>query len=161
MRSGGNAESAWHATLRAHHALLLVLERELRESCGMSLASYDVLVQLWQAPGRSMRMSELADAVLVSRSWQTRRVDDMEAAGLVARCACPEDGRGVSVRMTPHGTKALARAKRSHGRSIERHIAVHLTDAEATVLRDTMSRIDAAARRTIQSAHWRGGRPDA
>src|SRR5215510_1856359 len=83
---------AWRAFLRAQSALIRTLDRELQEDQGLPITFFDVLAQLTAAGGR-LRMSELADAVLLSRSGVTRLVDRMERDGLVKREHCPTGGR--------------------------------------------------------------------
>jgi DNA-binding MarR family transcriptional regulator len=132
-----------------------VFEAELERGCGLSLAWYDVLAALGRRgasgsrPVKAVRMGELADAVLISRSWLTRRVDAMEAAGLVERYAAAGDGRGVCLRLTREGKRVLTRAERSQTRSIERHVAAHVDGAELAAIEAAMARIEAAARQVI------------
>ena len=84
-RLTGTELDAWRSFLRAHARLVRVLEAELVAKHPLSLGGYDVLVQLAEAPGRRLRMAELADAVLLSRSGVTRLVDRLEVAGMVTR----------------------------------------------------------------------------
>jgi DNA-binding MarR family transcriptional regulator len=110
------------------------LEAELLAEQDLPLASYDVLVQLAEAPGRRLRMTELADAVLLSRSGVTRLVDRLEKAGLVARCPVETDGRGVAARLTDAGLDRLRTASRTHVRGIGQHFVDRLDDADLHVL---------------------------
>lgn len=146
--------AAWRAFIGAHAALLGVLERELEAEHGMSLAFYDVLAQLSEARGGRLRMSELADAVVVSRSGLTRLVDRMEQAGYVRRESCPSDRRGAFAVITPAGRAALRRAWPVHARGVHEHFAAQLTDEEARTLAAALTRVGDAAR-----AARRGGRP--
>src|SRR3954447_1377314 len=100
--------AAWYQSIRAHTILLELMDAELRSDCGVPLAWYDVLIEISKAPGQAMRMSELADQVLLSRSWLTRRVAQLERAGLVERRAAAKDGRGVVAAMTPSGREKFA-----------------------------------------------------
>jgi DNA-binding MarR family transcriptional regulator len=139
--------TAWYALVRAHSALTEITERRLEDETGMSLSWYDVLVNLYLAPGHAMRMSELAQHVLLSRSWLTRRVDQLVKAGLVERGTCPTgDGRGVMARLTRDGRKAFLRMERIHTRVLDEYFGAHLTDAEATTLRKVLERVDTVAR---------------
>ena len=88
------------------------LDEELRRAHGLPLSSYDVLVNLESAPDRQMRMSELADAVLLSRSGLTRLVERLERDGLLARADCPGDARGSLAVLTDAGLARLARRAR-------------------------------------------------
>jgi DNA-binding MarR family transcriptional regulator len=142
--------AAWFALLQAHSALVRVFEQDLHADCGMPVQWYDVLIRLWLAPGHAMRMSELADSVLLSRSWLTRRVEQLEGAGLVERSATPDDGRGVLARLTAQGKREFARAERSHAASIERHVSRHLSADEASVLVACAQRLTGVALAALQ-----------
>lgn len=132
---------AWYQTLRAYTMLLEILDAELQADCGVPLAWYDVLVEISNAPGHAIRMNELADKVLLSRSWLTRRVVQLEREGLVERRAASGDGRGIIAAMTPKGLAAFAAMEHSHSRSIRRHFSVHLDDDEAAVIAAAFGRI--------------------
>nr|MCW2728789.1 transcriptional regulator, MarR family [Aeromicrobium sp.] len=80
---------AWRSFLRAHAQITRKLEADLVAEHELPLPSYDVLLQLAESPGRRLRMTELADRVLLSRSGLTRLVDRLEREGLVERAACP------------------------------------------------------------------------
>jgi DNA-binding MarR family transcriptional regulator len=125
---------AWRAFLRAHASVMRTLEAELLAEQDLPLASYDVLVQLAEAPGRRLRMTELADAVLLSRSGVTRLVDRLEKAGLVARCPVETDGRGVAARLTDAGLDRLRTASRTHLRGVGQHFVDRLDDTDLHVL---------------------------
>jgi DNA-binding MarR family transcriptional regulator len=135
-RSGPTRDqlAAWRAFLRAHASITRALEAELLTEQELSLASYDVLVQLAEAPDRRLRMTELADAVLLSRSGVTRLVDRLEKGGLVARCPVENDGRGVAARLTDNGLIRLRTASRTHLRGIGQHFVARLDEADLRVL---------------------------
>lgn len=118
--------TAWRAFLRAHATITRALESELVAEQDLSLAAYDVLVQLAEAPDRRLRMTELADAVLLSRSGVTRLVDRMERAGLVARSRVEGDGRGVAAELTDKGFQRLRVASRTHLAGVVRHFVARL-----------------------------------
>jgi DNA-binding MarR family transcriptional regulator len=122
--------AAWRAFLRAHATIMRALEAELLAEQELPLASYDVLVQLAEAPDRQLRMTELADAVLLSRSGVTRLVDRLEKGGLVARCPVENDGRGVAARLTAAGLDRLRTASRTHLRGVARHFVDRLDEAD-------------------------------
>jgi DNA-binding MarR family transcriptional regulator len=143
--------AAWYHAVRAHSALMELFERELDAECGMPLAWYDVLSTLYLSPDHSLRMSELAEHVLMSRSWLTRRVDQLVGAGLVDRCSAVGDRRGVQARLTREGKRTFIRLERSHGASVDRHFASFLNDAEAETVIATMTRIDTAARAALRA----------
>ncbi|HET9141732.1 MarR family winged helix-turn-helix transcriptional regulator [Actinophytocola sp.] len=119
---------AWRSFLTAHNRVLRNLEAELVAEQRLSLVSYDVLVQLAEAPGRRLRMAELADRVLLSRSGVTRLVDRLERAGLVARQRVVADGRGVIAELTDSGLERLRNASRTHLAGIARHFVAHFDD---------------------------------
>ena len=126
--------AAWRAFLRAHASITRALEAELLAEQELSLASYDVLVQLAEAPDRRLRMTELADAVLLSRSGVTRLVDRLEKGGLVARCPVESDGRGVAAQLTDAGLNRLRTASRTHLRGIAHHFVHRLDETDLRVL---------------------------
>jgi len=117
---------AWRSFLRAHARITRELERELVAEQRLSLAAYDVLVQLAEAPGRMLRMTDLAEAVLLSRSGVTRLVDRLERAGLVARQRASADGRGVVAVLTESGLDRLRVAAVTHLDGIVRHFVARL-----------------------------------
>lgn len=125
---------AWRQFLRAHATITRALEAELVAEQELSLASYDVLVQLAEAPGRQLRMTELADAVLLSRSGVTRLVDRLEKAGLVSRYPVETDGRGVSAGLTEAGLQRLRIASRTHLAGIATHFAARLAADDLAAL---------------------------
>jgi DNA-binding MarR family transcriptional regulator len=126
---------SWRTFLRAHATVSRALEAELVAEEQLSLAAYDVLVQLVEAPGHRLRMTELADAVLLSRSGVTRLVDRLERAGLVSRCPVAGDGRGVAAEITEAGVNRLRVASRTHLTGVMRHFVEPLGDELATLER--------------------------
>lgn len=122
--------ASWRSFLRAHATITKALEAELEIEQQLSLAAYDVLVQLSEAPERRLRMTELADAVLLSRSGVTRLVDRLEKVGLVTRSRVVDDGRGVAAELTEQGLNRLRTAATTHLRGIRDHFAEHLDDAD-------------------------------
>lgn len=137
--------AAWHALLVVHHRLTGAMDEELRNAHGLRLDWYDVLVQLSEAGGR-LRMSELADATLFSRTDCTRIVDRMEQAGFVERRPATEDGRGVYAVLTPEGRLMLRQAAATHMASIRHRFADHLEGGEAESMAAALQRIVAADR---------------
>ncbi len=139
--------AAWEAFVFAHAAVVGRIERELAGDPDLvPLAWYDVLTALSEAPGERLRLSELAREVVLSRSGLTRLVDRLEAAGLLRREACPDDGRGTLAVLTPAGEAALRRTWPAYARGIVAHFARHLDDDEARVLSAALGRIRDAAR---------------
>jgi len=136
---GATEQAAWRAFLRAHAALVSTLERELARE-GLPITFYDVLAQLSDAGGR-LRMRELADGVLLSRSGLTRLIDRMEQSGYVRREQCADDRRGAFAAITPSGRHTLRNARPVHARGIAEHFARHLTRQETDVLTGALQRV--------------------
>jgi DNA-binding MarR family transcriptional regulator len=107
-------QEVWRAFLDVSRLLFEQLNRQLSDDAGMSLAEYEILVQLSEAPGRRMRMSELADRVVSSRSRITHTVGRMEERGLVRREACADDGRGVLCVLSAAGFARLETTAPGH-----------------------------------------------
>ena len=125
---------AWRAFLRAHAQVVRRLERELADEQGMALTDYDVLVQLAGAEQRRLRMSELADRLLLSRSGVTRLVDRLVADGLVERVTCDDDRRGQWASLTAAGVRRLREATPTHLRGVTRHFLDRLSPDELASL---------------------------
>ena len=106
--------AAWRGMLRAHAELVRELDAELAREHDMPLSSYEVLLFLNDSSEGRMRMSELADSVLLSRSGLTRLVDRLEREGLLRRERCESDARGFFAEITPEGRRAFAIARRTH-----------------------------------------------
>ncbi|MDQ2728240.1 MAG: MarR family winged helix-turn-helix transcriptional regulator, partial [Actinomycetota bacterium] len=138
--------TAWRTVLEAQSALMRLYESEMQASSGISLAWYDVLIHLSEARDGTMRMSELASALLLSRSWLTRRIDGMEAAGLVERCRASDDGRGVCARLTGEGRTMCRKATLIHVGSIRRHFLAYLEPGQIETIDQCFARIEAHAR---------------
>jgi DNA-binding MarR family transcriptional regulator len=141
------ARQAWYSSLRAHSALMEVFERELQQSSGIPLAWYDVLAVLYLAPDQQMRMCDLAQEVLTSRSWLTRRIDQLVEAGLVQRVTATGDGRGIAAQLTREGRRVFIKIERIHAASIDKHFGSHLSDQDARILIAVMDRIGVQARK--------------
>ena len=138
--------AAWRALLEAHAAVTDLLERELEQERGLPLSKFEVLLKLAEAPDGRMRMLELAQSVLLSKSGLSRLVDRMEEAELVRRERCPSDRRGAYAVLTDEGRRVLRRAAPVHLRGIQEHFASHVADDEVRVLTDVLGRVTAAAR---------------
>ena len=120
----------WIAFLQAHSALSHRLEVELRAAGHVSLAEYDALVQLAAAEHRRLRMNELADQVLLSRSGVSRLVDRLERQGWVERATCPTDARGSWATLTDAGLDTLRAAAPVHLAGVERHFLAPMDEAD-------------------------------
>lgn len=132
---------AWRSFLRAHATITRALEAELVAEQQLSLAAYDVLVQLAEARDMRLRMTELAEAVLLSRSGVTRLVDRLERAGLVARSPVVNDGRGVAAELTDRGLARLRTASRTHLSGVVRHFAARLDEDDLGALERVSRRL--------------------
>jgi DNA-binding MarR family transcriptional regulator len=121
---------AWQALLHAHHDIIGKLDSELREEHRLSLGDYDVLLRLARAPDRCLRMTDLAERVLLSPSGLTRLVDRLVDEGLVQRDRFEGDARVILARLTDRGHRTLLRAARTHLRGIREHFTGRLSPAQ-------------------------------
>ncbi|WP_328795835.1 MarR family winged helix-turn-helix transcriptional regulator [Halosaccharopolyspora lacisalsi] len=129
---GRNEMAAYRCFLRAHARVTRCLEGELLSEQHLSLAAYEVLEALERAPRRRLRMTELADAVLLSRSGVTRLVDRLQRLGLVRRSRVSSDGRGVLAVITGRGRSRLETASVSYLDGVARYfVSVAGDDLEA------------------------------
>lgn len=133
--------ATWAALLRAHAAVLRRLEAHLAETRGLPLSWYDVLLVLEHAPDRRLRMQELGNRVVLSRSRVSRIVDELEAADLVCREPDARDRRGAYAVLTAAGRARMRRAAPAYVRGIEEHFTRHLSDEELTTLRTACLRL--------------------
>jgi DNA-binding MarR family transcriptional regulator len=138
--------AVWRSFLRTHTHLLRQLEQQLQARGKIALGGYDVLVQLAEAPNDRLRMSELAEAVLLSRSGLTRLVDRLQKDGLVARQPDPEDARGMYTVLTAKGRDTLRDASRVHLAGVADLVLTRLSDAELRQLQGLMIKLDPAGR---------------
>lgn len=132
---------AWGALLRAQARVAKRLDGELRAETELTLAWYEILLVLSQSDAGRMRMTDLADSLLLSKSAATRLVDRLVARGLVERSTCSSDRRGTEVELTRKGKEAFLTAGRIHLRGIEAHFGTHTTDEEKAVIANAMSRV--------------------
>ncbi|GLX07120.1 transcriptional regulator [Microbispora sp. NBRC 16548] len=126
-------QRAWRAHLAAHRLLFHQLDREL-QAIGLSLNDYEILVNLSESPGRRMRMSELADATIQSRSRLSHQISRMEAAGLVTRQDCEDDRRGTFAVLTDQGWETIQRVAPDHVASVRRHFIDLMTPEQVSTL---------------------------
>jgi DNA-binding MarR family transcriptional regulator len=132
---------AWRGLLRVHAALVKSLDAELAAAHDLPLSSYEVLITLEAAPGRKLRMSELADSVLLSRSGMTRLVDRLERDGLLERDHCTADGRGCFAVLTGQGLATVAEARRTHLGGVRQRFLSQFADDELRVLAGFWERV--------------------
>jgi DNA-binding MarR family transcriptional regulator len=134
--------SAWRSFLRAHARIVRELERELHDEQGMALTDYDVLVQLAGAEPHRLRMSELADRLLLSRSGVTRLVDRLAAVGWVERVTCDDDRRGQWASLTDAGYARLREASPTHLRGVAEHFLDRLPDGDLAAFERILHRLE-------------------
>ena len=129
-------QKAWRAWLYSTQLLTERLNAELQHDTGIPHAYYEILVQLSETPQRMLRMSELADRCLSSRSRLSHAVSRLEERGWVRRQVCPEDGRGQLAVLTDEGFAALQQAAPVHVESVRSHLFDQLTPAQVASMRD-------------------------
>ncbi len=137
--------SVWRLFLTAHVRVIDRIEAKLAEAELPPLEWYDVLLTLKEAPEYRLRLSDLADKVLLSRSNLTRLVDRLEKAGLLYRQPCPTDRRGTLAVLTPEGLTMQKRMWLVYAKGIGEYFACHVNDIEVSVLQQVLERILAAA----------------
>lgn len=134
--------SAWRGMLEAHARVTRALDTQMRAEHGLPVSSYEVLMFLADAPGRRLRMSEIADRVLLSRSGLTRLVDRLEQLGLVSRCGVETDGRGAYAQLTDAGLEHFRAAQRTHLDGVREYFLDHLTADDQVALAGIWERLD-------------------
>lgn len=117
----------WRAFVSVLNLLPTQFERDLQHAHGLSMSDYEILVRLSESPDRSMRMSELAEYTLASRSRLTHQIDRLVNEGLVTRRACDSDRRGFWAEMTDKGWETLVRAAPDHVESVRRRLMDTIT----------------------------------
>lgn len=125
---------AWTDFLAAFSLLSRKIEQSLKENSGLTTQQYDVLVHLGDAPGRELRMTELAEAVLLAKSSVTYQVGQLEKAGLVRRTSSEGDDRGVTASLTDKGWRKLRAAAPAHVDSVRRHFIDAMPPSEFAAL---------------------------
>lgn len=123
-------EAAWQALLHAHYKITSVLDAELRREHGLNLSDYDVLLRLANAADHRLRMSQIAERILISPSGVTRAVKGLEKDGLVVRSRNEQDARVVFAELTEKGMGRLRRAAHTHLRGIREHFSGRLTERQ-------------------------------
>src|SRR5918994_5590306 len=129
-------QRAWRAWLYSTQLLTERLNAELQHDTGIPHAYYEILVQLSETPDRRMRMSELADRCLSSRSRLSHAVSRLEERGWIRRQVCEEDGRGQLAVLTDDGFAALEAAAPIHVESVRQHLFDQLTPEQVESVRD-------------------------
>jgi DNA-binding MarR family transcriptional regulator len=122
-----------------------ILDAELERSAGIPMRWYDVLVHLEETPD-GLRMKDLAERILFSKSGLTNVVDRMESAGLVERVRPEHDRRSILVVLTEKGRSTMRQARRHHRDGIEQHFSSHLADSDIKALTRALDKVKAHAR---------------
>jgi DNA-binding MarR family transcriptional regulator len=144
-------QRTWRAFLTAQRLLFDRLERQLQRDSGLPHAYYEILVRLSEAPHRTLRMSQLADSSLSSRSRLSHAVARLEAAGWVRRRACDEDRRGSFAELTPEGLAKLETAAAGHVGAVRSDLFDALSREQQHALRDIS---DALVAHLSESPVW-------
>src|SRR6266568_4003406 len=137
---GGRGFRAWDSLLRAHATLMRRLDTDLERETGLALADFDVLAQLAAAQS-PLRMTELAERALISRSGMSRRVARLADEGLVRRDRASTDGRGVVVALTEAGIARLCETAPVHARGISKLFVGKLNDRELALLEGALIKV--------------------
>ncbi len=127
-------QRSWRAWLAASLLLHDRLTREMQSQHGLTMADYEILVRLSENADRQMRMSELAEVTLSSRSRLSHQIDRMEKAGLVERRSCVDDKRGAFAALTDTGYNTLVASAPDHVQSVRDHLVDQLTPAQFAAL---------------------------
>ena len=135
----------WRAFVGACHAFFAAVDAQLQRDTGIPLAYYEILVQLSETPGRTLRMSQLAEATSASKSRISHAVARLEERGWVRRTDCPTDRRGQLAELTDEGYAVLVAAAPGHVEQVRRTLFDALTPEQADQLRAIAGQILAAA----------------
>jgi DNA-binding MarR family transcriptional regulator len=133
--------AAWQAVLRAQNRALRAIEQDLHDQGLIPLSWYDVLLELNAAPGRQLRMQDLAARVVLSRTRVSRLVSELERVGYIERVPDPDDGRATLARITPEGRAARRDAAPAYLAGIEKHFSRHLTAAQQDAVAKGLQRV--------------------
>jgi DNA-binding MarR family transcriptional regulator len=127
---------AWQAFIATSALLDRRLDQQLRDDVGLSHLQYEILVQLSAAEGNAMRMTELADSLLNSKSGLTYQISQLEKAGLVHRAPCTIDVRGIYAALTDEGRRLVERAAPGHVAAVRELLIDVLTREQLTAIAD-------------------------
>ena len=141
MSTASTKKEAFSNFFQAYGRVSKEVDRRMLEAGVVSLEVYDVLLSLEDAPEQRMRMSELADHIIYSRSGLTRLADRLEQQGLIQRVACPNDRRALHVTLTSAGLRERERAWPVLEAAMTELFSDLITDAEAATVRDVFARV--------------------
>jgi DNA-binding MarR family transcriptional regulator len=133
--------AAWRLFLTLHRRLVDAIDRDLQQAGRLSLSSYDVLIELQEAHNHRLRMAELANRVVLSRSGLTRLVDRLENEGYLARDQVSGDRRGAYAVITEQGIRALREAWPTYALGIQQYFAEALTTEEVETLAALLEKV--------------------
>jgi len=133
--------AAWQAVLRAQNRALRAIEQDLHDQGLIPLSWYDVLLELNAAPGRQLRMQDLAARVVLSRTRVSRLVSELERVGYIERVPDPDDGRATLARITAEGRAARRNAAPVYLAGIDKHFNRHLTAAQQDAVAKGLQRV--------------------
>jgi len=134
-------KQAWVAFLLSNAKIVREIDRRIGAAGVVDMASYDVLLQLEDAPDRRMKMTDLAEAVIFSKSGITRLVDRLEKDGLIERQSCPSDRRRVHAALTDKGLAERERAWPAYQQAIAELFAAHMSEKEAAEVARVLGRM--------------------
>jgi DNA-binding MarR family transcriptional regulator len=137
--------AAWRGMLQVHARVTQQLDAQMHAEHGLSVSAYEVLMFLADAPEHRMRMSDIADRVLLSRSGCTRLVDRLVELGYVTRCAASTDGRGLNAELTEAGLAKAEAARATHLAGVREYFLDRLTATDQIALGDIWSRLRGVA----------------
>lgn len=143
---------AWRKYYVSFWRIFAQIDADLTTAGLPSLSWYDALYELYLAPNRRLRMSELAQSALLSRSGLTRLVDKLEKEKLIERKACAEDGRVLHAQLTEKGVEVLRKIWPVYRAGIANYFGAHLSKAEAEQVSALFSRMIEAPKRAESSA---------
>jgi DNA-binding MarR family transcriptional regulator len=135
--------AAWRGMLEVHARVTQQLDAQMHTEHGLSVSAYEVLMFLADAPEHRMRMSDIAQQVLLSRSGCTRLVDRLAQLGFVTRCPATSDGRGLYAELTEAGLVTTTAARATHREGVRRFFLGHLTTTDQIALGDIWTRFHA------------------
>jgi DNA-binding MarR family transcriptional regulator len=142
--------AAWRRFYPSFWRIHAAIEADLTAAGLPSLSWYDALYELYVAPGRHLRMNELARHALLSRSGLTRLVDKLEQEKLIERKSCPEDGRVQHAQLTEKGVEVLRRIWPVYRAGIAKYFAAHLSDAEAAQIEKSLGKVAVAMEAVVE-----------
>ncbi|MEU8360846.1 MarR family transcriptional regulator [Nonomuraea sp. NPDC048882] len=141
--------AAWRAFLSTSHLLERRIEEQLKAAAGLTHPQYEILVRLADAPGRRLRMTELARGVVSSKSALTYQITQLEKAGLVRRETCPSDDRGVLAVLTEAGMSCLDRVAPGHLEVVREYLIDRLSREELRAMTSAMRKTEEALRSSV------------